>query len=218
MDATTIKTSTPVSLEKQSFVNFVVQQPKNDLSNLLQYAGLATVPAAGVVYAAQNLLAPIDLKSGSGQLAAEAIVGLAVLLVVLYFANRIILYIPTYSEVEYADTNMLGAILPFLVLLLVIDDDGSGTSIGSRVKELIRRVAEPEDTKKVANKPAEKQQQQQQQQPQHHLYPSPGMPPPPAQQSQPQQQGAAPDFNAMYQNDPGANIEAFNSGGGYTSF
>lgn len=215
MDATTTPTSAPVSLEKQSFVNFVVQQPKNDLSNLLQYAGLATVPAAGVVYAAQNLLAPIDLKSGSGQLAAEAIVGLAVLLVVLYFANRIILYIPTYSEVEYADTNMLGAILPFLVLLLVIDDDGSGTSIGSRVKELIRRVAEPEDTKKVANKPAEKQQQQQ---PQHHLYPSPGMPPPPAQQSQPQQQGAAPDFNAMYQNDPGANIEAFNSGGGYASF
>ena len=215
MDATI---TTPVSLEKQSFVNFVVQQPKNDLSNLLQYAGLATVPAAGVVYAAQNLLSPIDLKSGSGQLAAEAIVGLAVLLVVLYFANRIILYIPTYSEVEYADTNMLGAILPFMVLLLIIDDDGSGTSIGSRVRELIRRAAEPEETKKVANKQQHQQSQQQQsQQPQQHLYPAPGMPPPPP-ATQPPQQTGAPDFNAMYQTAPGANIEAFNSGGGYASF
>ena len=214
IDPTPTATSTHVPQEKQSFVNFVVQQPKNDLSNLLQYAGLATVPAAGVVYAAQNLLAPIDLKSGSGQLAAEAIIGLAVLLVVLYFANRIIMYIPTYSGMEYADTNMLGAILPFLVLLLVIDDDGSGTSIGSRVKELIKRIAEPEETKKTATKDAA------QTQPQQPLYPSPGMPPPPATQQLPQQhqQGGSPDFNAMYQSSPGANIEAFNSGGGYASF
>ena len=208
-------TATPVSIEKQSFINFVVQQPKTDLSNLLQYAGLATVPAAGVVYAAQNLLAPIDLKASSGQLAAEAIIGLVVLLVVLYFANRIILYVPTYSGVEYADTNMLGAILPFLVLLLVIDDDGSGTSIGARVKELIRRVAEPETAKKVVTKETDKQQQQQPQ----HMYPSPGMPPPPAATQPTQQQSSAPDFNAMYQAAPGANIEAFNSGGGgYASF
>lgn len=215
MDMDTASTPTPVS-EKHSFINFVVQQPKNDLSNLLQYAGLATVPAAGVVYAAQNLLAPIDLKSGSGQLAAEAVIGLAVLLVVLYFANRMIMYVPTYSGMEYAETNMLGAILPFLVLLLIIDDDGSGTSIGSRVKELIKRITEPEETKKVATKDAAKQQQPQQQQ---QLYPSPGMPPPPAatQQSQPQQ-GGSPDFNAMYESAPGANIEAFNSGGGYASF
>jgi hypothetical protein len=217
MDMDTASTPTPVS-EKHSFINFVVQQPKNDLSNLLQYAGLATVPAAGVVYAAQNLLAPIDLKSSSGQLAAEAVIGLVVLLVVLYFANRMIMYVPTYSGMEYAETNMLGSILPFLVLLLIIDDDGSGTSIGSRVKELIKRIAEPGETKKVATKDAARQQPQQQQQ----LYPSPGMPPPPAatqqsQQSQPQQ-GGSPDFNAMYESAPGANIEAFNSGGGYASF
>ena len=130
--------STPVSIptsDKQSFVNFVVQQPKGDLGNIVQYSFMALIPVAMIVYASQNMLAPIDHRMGTGQLALEVGIGLGAVLIAMYFANRIITYFPTYSGVEYSEINLISAIIPFLLMLFIADDDGSGTSIGVRVKD-----------------------------------------------------------------------------------
>lgn len=209
--------STPTALptsDKQSFVSFVIQQPKNDLGNLVQYAFMAMIPVAAIVYASQNMLAPMDSKMGTGQLALEAGLGLGAVLIAMYFANRMITYFPTYSGVEYADINLISAMIPFLLMLFIADDDGSGTSIGVRVKELVKRLIEPEEV--PAKKPEKKSE------PMAPQYPPPGMPPqaqhsqPPAQQPG-QQTLPSQNFTAMYDTG-GSSIEPFNQSGGFSAF
>ena len=209
--------STPTALptsDKQSFVSFVIQQPKNDLGNLVQYAFMAMIPVAAIVYASQNMLAPMDSKMGTGQLALEAGLGLGAVLIAMYFANRMITYFPTYSGVEYADINLISAMIPFLLMLFIADDDGSGTSIGVRVKELVKRLIEPEEV--PAKKPEKKSE------PTAPQYPPPGMPPqaqhsqPPAQQPG-QQTLPSQNFTAMYDTG-GSSIEPFNQSGGFSAF
>ena len=209
--------STPTALptsDKQSFVSFVIQQPKNDLGNLVQYAFMAMIPVAAIVYASQNMLAPMDSKMGTGQLALEAGLGLGAVLIAMYFANRMITYFPTYSGVEYADINLISAMIPFLLMLCLADDDGSGTSIGVRVKELVKRLIEPEEV--PAKKPEKKSE------PMAPQYPPPGMPPqaqhsqPPAQQPG-QQTLPSQNFTAMYDTG-GSSIEPFNQSGGFSAF
>ena len=209
--------STPAALptsDKQSFVSFVIQQPKSDLGNLIQYSFMAMIPVAAIVYASQNMLAPIDRNMGTGQLALEAGLGLGAVLITMYFANRMITYFPTYSGVEYADINLISAMIPFLLMLFIADDDGSGTSIGVRVKELVKRLIEPEEA--PAKKPEKKAE------PAAPQYPPPGMPPQ-TQQSQPppqqpgQQTLPSQNFTAMYDTG-GSNIEPFNQSGGFSAF
>lgn len=209
--------STPTALptsDKQSFVSFVIQQPKSDLGNLVQYAFMAMIPVAAIVYASQNMLAPMDSKMGTGQLALEAGLGLGAVLIAMYFANRMITYFPTYSGVEYADINLISAMIPFLLMLFIADDDGSGTSIGVRVKELVKRLIEPEEV--PAKKPEKKSE------PTAPQYPPPGMPPqaqhsqPPAQQPG-QQTLPSQNFTAMYDTG-GSSIEPFNQSGGFSAF
>lgn len=209
--------STPTALptsEKESFVSFVIQQPKNDLGNLVQYAFMAMIPVAVIVYTSQNMLAPMDSKMGTGQLALEAGLGLGAVLIAMYFANRMITYFPTYSGVEYADINLISTMIPFLLMLFIADDDGSGTSIGVRVKELVKRLIEPEEPS--AKKPEKRKESAIPQ------YPPPGMPPQ-AQVSQPptqqpgQQTLPSQNFTTMYDTG-GSTIEPFNQSGGFSAF
>jgi hypothetical protein len=214
MEIDSTPTALPIS-DKQSFVSFVIQQPKSDLGNLVQYAFMAMIPVAAIVYASQNMLAPIDSKMGTGQLALEAGLGLGAVLITMYFANRTITYFPTYSGVEYADINLISAMIPFLLMLFIADDDGSGTSIGVRIKELVKRLIEPEEP--PAKKPEKRNESQ---------YPPPGMPPgmpPQAQISQPpaqqpgQQTLPSQNFTTMYDTG-GSSIEPFNQSGGFSAF
>ena len=209
--------STPVAVptsDKESFVSFVIQQPKSDLGNLVQYSFMAMIPVAMIVYASQNMLAPIDRSMGTGQLAFEAGLGLGAILIAMYFANRMITYFPTYSGVDYADINLISAMIPFLLMLFIADDDGSGTSIGVRVKELVKRLIEPEEA--PAKKPEKKAE------PAPPQYPPPGMPQQPQQSQPPTQQPGqqtlpSQNFTAMYDTG-GSTVEPFNQSGGFSAF
>ena len=209
--------STPVTVptsDKESFVSFVIQQPKSDLGNLVQYSFMAMIPVAMIVYASQNMLAPIDRSMGTGQLAFEAGLGLGAILIAMYFANRMITYFPTYSGVDYADINLISAMIPFLLMLFIADDDGSGTSIGVRVKELVKRLIEPEEA--PAKKPEKKAE------PAAPQYPPPGMPQQPQHSQPPTQQPGqqtlpSQNFTAMYDTG-GSTVEPFNQSGGFSAF
>ena len=209
--------STPVTVptsDKESFVSFVIQQPKSDLGNLVQYSFMAMIPVAMIVYASQNMLAPIDRSMGTGQLAFEAGLGLGAILIAMYFANRMITYFPTYSGVDYADINLISAMIPFLLMLFIADDDGSGTSIGVRVKELVKRLIESEEA--PAKKPEKKAE------PAPPQYPPPGMPQQPQQSQPPTQQPGqqtlpSQNFTAMYDTG-GSTVEPFNQSGGFSAF
>lgn len=222
MDATPV----PETVPETTFFSFVAQQPKEDLANLLQYTLMSVLPAATVIYCLQEFLPPITSDAGTVQLLLEVTIGIAVVTSIMYFANRMIMYIPTWSDTPYGDISILPAMLPTVVLLLAIDMYGKvgedTRSLGARIRELIKRAMPESEApkKKEPTKP-----------PSHSDYPAPGAPtgpiPPPSHSagtqsaghsSQNHEQSAAPDFNAMYQGAQGTTVEPFNQGGGFASF
>lgn len=203
-----------------TFFNFVVQQPKDDLANLIQYAIMMLIPAVIVVYGTTEFMDPLAPDATIVQLGLEIVASIVAATAVIYFANRMIIYVPTWSGVPYNDVNLLGAIIPTIVVLVGMgwyNGNQHSRTLGARISELVdRALNQANPPKKQATQPKTPEEK----------YPAAG--PPPAQATSVNKSGddhqtnvqqPVPDFNAMYQGAAGSNIEpfSFNSGGSYSS-
>lgn len=230
------------STDSFSFVKYVFNfddENKHLLMNMLQYTVMAIIPVMLLLKATKYIVPEDDETKGSLEILAESVGQILFIMLAIWFTNKIIRYIPTYSGEEYGKFNETNFIIPFVIILATLQ-----TKLGAKLNILGDRVGSlwagkgtpPKEgntnsgTVKVSQPLAGGGMHQQQ----HHqpsqadyldrnqILPSnPSMSAMPQQQA-PRQQGA--DFNQMYQNQatgmPGAmEPMAANEGfGGFSSW
>lgn len=120
----------------QHVFNFDVET-KGDLMNLLQYSVLAIIPIVLLNKLIQNYVPEVDEEKGSLELTVEVLAQLSLLLVGMFFINRVVTYLPMYSGKDIGVINIAHMLLGFLVIVLSLQ-----TKLGEKVDILAQRVVE----------------------------------------------------------------------------
>lgn len=212
---------------KITFLNHMFKfddDTKFELSNLIQYTGLAIIPVVILNKLMKHYIPDADEEKGSLEITFEIIMQILLLIIGIYYIHRLVTYVPTYSESEYPDLNATSFILIFLIIILSLQ-----SKLGEKINILVNRIIDlwngESKLEKAESKPKTVQQvnqQRQQQQIQQEELLQMQM----QQQSQmvPQQQPkqTLPDYNMMY-NNPISNDDGLMAanealGGGYSNF
>ena len=110
---------------------------KKYLMNTSQYVLLSLGPVVLLNKLLEDVLSDFDDTKGNIELLAEVVAQLLGLTTGIFFIHRLITYIPTYSNVKYADFNIINIILGFLVIVLSLQ-----TKLGEKVNILLERIIE----------------------------------------------------------------------------
>ena len=110
---------------------------KSMLLNLFQYSFLST-PLIVLVLKLINYYTPEDDdEKGTLEILAEIIGSLSIILLSIWFINKIIRYVPTYSKMDYAAFNETNFLLAFLILLFTMQ-----TKLGAKINILVERLVD----------------------------------------------------------------------------
>ena len=149
----TIKSS---KSDKMGFFEYVFNfddENKNNIMNMLQYTVLSIIPVILILKLTKNIFPEEDDTKGSLEITAESIGQLLIIMLGIWFTNKIIQFIPTYSGEAYHKFNEITFILPFMIILATMQ-----TKLGAKFNILTNRVMEL-----WSGKPAEVSTQQGQQ-------------------------------------------------------
>jgi hypothetical protein len=202
--------------EPIGFINYVFSldhENKCEIMNMFQYTLLAVIPVMVILKAIKYFIPEDDESKGSLEIVAESIGQILLIVLAVWFTNRLIQYIPTYSECPYSKFNATNFIIPLLIILTTIQ-----TKLGAKLNILIDRImdlwhgtdsnkkqpkAQQPNTQQPSNMPSQSDYLD----PKQILPMNPQMTAMPQYQQQPTAQVAlqqpSPDFNQMYQNNTG---------------
>ena len=204
-----------VPAESMNFFSYVFNfdhDNKMDIMNMLQYTLLAIIPILLLLKGIKHVVPEEDESKGSLEIVAESVGQIVLIMMGIWFINKIIRYIPTYSGENYHKFNNINFILPFVVILATMQ-----TKLGAKLNILIDRVADLWHGKTREGMQQQQQQQQQgqqqgivrvsqpfaqQNQPSQADYLGNQMLPPNAMPGMPQQQQTNTNFNSMHQIQP----------------
>ena len=122
-----------------NFVNYVFDfkaENRNQLLNLIQYTLIAFLPVILTLRLIKYTI-PIDTDSKTTiEITLEVIAEVILIVLAIWFTNRIIQYIPTYSGTAYPTNNGMGFVVPFVIILSTLQ-----TKLGAKLNILIDRVS-----------------------------------------------------------------------------
>ena len=126
---------------------------KGYLLNIMQYTLIAMVPVILILKLLKNYVPEVDEEKGSLVIGSEVVAEILFIMVAVYFLHRIIVYIPTYSGVNYGNVDLTNIIIMFLFIIFTMQ-----TKLGEKVQILVDRVVELiegksslKDTKKTSD-------------------------------------------------------------------
>lgn len=132
-------------VKKPGFLNHVFNfddDNKSLLLNLFQYSFL-TIPFVVLILKVVNYYTPDpDEEKGTLVILAELFASISMILLSIWFINKIIRYIPTYSKMEYAVFNETNFIIPLFIILFTMQ-----TKIGEKINMLVERLVDLYDGK-----------------------------------------------------------------------
>jgi hypothetical protein len=220
-------------LEKSSlgFFKYVFnfdEENKHNLMNMVQYTLLSIIPVIIILRLIKHIVPEEDETKGSLEISIECIGQIVLIILAIWFTNKIIRYIPTYSGEYYGKFNETNFIIPFIIILATMQ-----TKLGAKLNILIDRVIDLWHGKKEGQQGQQQQQGQGQGQGQNvvrvsqpfsgggqrpvtqadYLDRSQLLPSNPQLSAMPNQQ-QNPDFNSMYPNNPTPMPGAMQPGGG----
>ena len=229
MENITENTTKEVEKSAVGFFKFIFNfndENKNEILNLFQYTLLGIIPVLITLKAVKHLIPEEDESKGSLEIFAENVGQIILMLIMIWFIDKMIRYIPTFSETPYSKFAPINFMLPFLIILSTLQ-----TKLGAKFNILINRtveiwqgrgqVHEKEETSKSnvrVSQPLARQGHQHSMQPNYNdtsqLLPAnrqlTSMPAPQQhQQVAPQQ---SPNFNNMYQDTPNPLVDAHTPG------
>ena len=123
------------------------EDSKGDLLNIVQYALLAIIPVVAINKLMQNYVPEADDDKGNLELSMEIILQTIGMFIAIFFINRMITYIPTYSGIKYPDFSVIFIILAVLMITLSLQ-----TKLGEKVSILSDRLVELWNGKSESNK------------------------------------------------------------------
>tara|TARA_B100001093_G_C26832289_1_gene1016667 strand:- start:1031 stop:1735 length:705 start_codon:yes stop_codon:yes gene_type:complete len=106
---------------------------KVELMNVGQYALVSVVPLALLVHFVESVMPELDDTKTHTQLLAEVILHIVLLLVGVYFINRLVTFMPTFSKKAYNEVSFMT-----LALVLIL----TTTKIKNKLTELTKRLEE----------------------------------------------------------------------------
>ena len=122
------------------FVQYIFNfddETKCELMNMGQYSLLALIPIMIMLKGIKHFIPEEDESKGSLEILAESVGQIMLILIGLWFANRLVRYIPTYSGCEYGKFNPVNFLIPFLLILTTMQ-----TKLGAKLNILAERVTE----------------------------------------------------------------------------
>lgn len=114
--------------------NFDVDNKANML-NLVQYIIIAIIPVVLTLKAIKVYVPEEDDTKTSIEIALEVSIQLFSIFFAIWFIDKIIRYIPTYSGVDYHKFNEINFVLPLLIILVTMQ-----TKLGAKINILADRV------------------------------------------------------------------------------
>jgi hypothetical protein len=134
-----------VETNKQGFFSYVFNfddDNKNLFLNLFQYSFL-TIPLVIIILKLVNYYTPgEDDTKGSLVIIVELLCSISIILLSIWFINKIVRYIPTYSKMDYGVFNEVNFIIPFFIILFTMQ-----TKIGAKINILVERLVDLYDGK-----------------------------------------------------------------------
>lgn len=125
-------------ITNQGFFNTVFnmdEDSKAEMLNLVQYIIIAIIPCVFILKSVRYVVPEEDESKGSIELLMEIIAQIVYMILAIYFSNKAIKYIPTYSGVKYvSEGDATNFLLPFMILLLTMQ-----TKIGAKVNIIVER-------------------------------------------------------------------------------
>jgi hypothetical protein len=211
---------------------------KHSMLNMLQYTMLTFIPVVLILRGVKYIFPEEDDTKGSLEILAESVAQIGFIIIAIWFTQKIIYYIPTYSGQAYQKFHETDFIIPFILILVTMQ-----TKLGAKINILIDRLGDlwhgrirgqPQHQQGQQGQP-QGQQQLQQHMPQHqpssadYLDRTQLLPSNPQLSAMPTQPRT--DFNSMYQQNPNplvgaampsmepmASNEALGGGGSWSSF
>ena len=113
------------------------EDSKGDLLNIIQYALLAIIPIVAINKLMQNYVPEADDDKGNLELSMEIVLQTIGMFIAIFFINRMITYIPTYSGTKYPEFSVIFIILAVLMITLSLQ-----TKLGEKVSILSDRLVE----------------------------------------------------------------------------
>lgn len=123
---------------KKNFFKFVFNfddEGKSDILNLLQYFFISFIPIVVLINLLEKYIPPKDETKSSLEILAEILIELIVLLVGMFYINRITLFFPTYSGENYPKINLISNTLTILLTTITLSPVVSG-----KINILIERL------------------------------------------------------------------------------
>lgn len=124
--------------EKEGFLKYLFdldEDNKNELVNLTQYAVIALIPILIILKAIKHFIPEEDETKGSLEIVAETVGQVVFMLGSIWFLDRIIRYIPTYTGALYGKLNPVSFLIPLLLILSTMQ-----TKFGAKINILFDRA------------------------------------------------------------------------------
>ena len=126
------------SMKRPSFFDYIstiTSREKSQLFNLVQYGGLSVVPILIILKLMKQYVPEEDPFKSSTELLIEVILQLVVIVIAFFFIHKLVVYVPTYSNIDYDKFSLLSAILPLFFLMFTLD-----TKISAKLNVLFDRL------------------------------------------------------------------------------
>lgn len=138
MEALSNKGETEVPKGFGGFFKYVFNFDENNkalIFNFIQYALLAVIPTVLALKGIGYVIPDEDETKGSFEILGEVVGQLFLMLISIWFINKMVRYVPTYSGVDYQNFNETNFIIAFLMLLLTMK-----TKLGEKISILWERL------------------------------------------------------------------------------
>jgi len=110
---------------------------KCGMINMVQYSVLALVPVVLLLKGIKNFVPEDDDSKGSLEILAECVGQIAFIVLAIWFTDKMVRYVPTYSKCNYSAFNSTNFLLPFIILLTTMQ-----TKFGAKLNILADRVVD----------------------------------------------------------------------------
>ena len=110
---------------------------KAEMLNIIQYAILALIPIIILNKLMQKYIPEADEEKGSLEISAEVLLQVIIIVLGIFFVDRLVTYVPTYSGIKYLDFSITQIIIATLLILLSLQ-----TKLGNKISILFDRVTE----------------------------------------------------------------------------
>lgn len=104
---------------------------KSELLNIGQYAIVSIVPLLVLVKLIDNFTPNFDPTKGNIELVVEILIHLTLLVAAVFFVDRLVKFVPTYSGKGHASVNFLNIVIMFYL---------TSEKMGEKIVELSKRV------------------------------------------------------------------------------